>query len=210
MLACFCFYIFQLAYVYCVGIFFACCYIDNLTVSVSAAYGYCISSVSYAAGTQSNTAFAGNLCIMTKNNSVINSCFGYFIGRAENNVVLTAYFVIITDNLVAVCGNFIFTADYSNVRCLGNSVLITVNKVIFSSLSFSTGYFIFYAGQLGVFSVISLVATANCHYRTTCIIAGLHGFNSFFLCFRNRNIIPVGVNADFFNGVGNFVAGTPD
>ena len=210
VLACFCFYILQLAYIYSVGIFSAFCNIDNLTVSIIAAYGYCISSVSYAAGTQSNTAFTGNFGIMTENNSVINSCFGYFISRAENNVILTAYFLIITDNLIAVCGNFIFNTDYSNIRCIGNSVLITVNKVIFCSLSFSTGYFIFYAGQLGVFSVISLVATADCHYRTTCIIAGLHGFNSFFLCFRNRNIIPVGVNADFFNGVGNFVAGTPD
>ena len=132
------------------------------------------------------------------------------ISRAENNVILTAYLVIITDNLVAVCGNFIFTADYSNIRCFGNSVLITVYKVILGSLSFSTGYFIFYAGQLGVFSVISLVAAADCHYRTTCIIAGLHGFNSLLLCFRNRHIIPVSVNADFFNRVGNFVAGTPD
>ena len=73
---CFCFYIFQLAYVYCVGIFSAFCYIDNLTFSASAAYGYCISSVSYAACAQSNAAFTGNLGIMTENNSVINSCFG--------------------------------------------------------------------------------------------------------------------------------------
>ena len=200
----------QLAYVYSVGISSTCCNIDNLTVSVFAAYGYCISSVSYAAGTQSNTAFTGNLCIMTENNSVINSCFGYFISRAENNVILTAYFLIITDNLVAVCGNFIFFTDYSNIRCIFNSILITVNKVILCSLSFSTGYFIFYAGQLGVFSVISLVAAADCHYRTTCIFAGLHSFNCFLLCISYRNIIPVGVNADFFNGVGNFVAGTPD
>ena len=200
----------QLAYVYCIGICFACCYIDNLTVSVFAAYGYCISSVSYAAGTQSNTAFAGNLCIMTENNSVINSCFGYFISRAENNVILTAYFLIITDNLVAVCGNFIFFTDYSNIRCIFNSILITVNKVILCSLSFSTGYLVLYTSQLGVFSVISLVAAADCHYRTTCIFAGLHSFNCFLLCISYRNIIPVGVNADFFNGVGNFVAGTPD
>ena len=66
----------QLAYVYCVGIFSAFCYIDNLTFSTFTAYGYRISSVSYAACTQSNTAFTGNLCIMTENNSVINSCFG--------------------------------------------------------------------------------------------------------------------------------------
>ena len=118
--------------------------------------------------------------------------------------------MIITDNLVAVCGNFIFNTDYSNVRCIGNSVFITVNKVILCTIFRSTGYFILYTGQLGVFSVISLVAAADCHYRTTCIIARLHGFNCFLLCFRNRNIIPVGVNADFFNGVGNFVAGTPD
>ena len=73
---CFCFYIFQLAYVYCVGIFSAFCYIDNLTFSASAAYGYCISSVSYAACAQSNAAFTGNLCIITKSNTVINSCLG--------------------------------------------------------------------------------------------------------------------------------------
>ena len=69
-------YFLQLAYVYSVSIGFACCYIDNLTVSASAAYGYCISSVSYTAGTQSNSAFTGNFGIMTENNSVINSCFG--------------------------------------------------------------------------------------------------------------------------------------
>ena len=73
---CFCFYIFQLAYVYCVGIFSAFCYIDNLTFSTFTAYGYRISSVSYTAGTQSNSAFTGNFGIMTENNSVINSCFG--------------------------------------------------------------------------------------------------------------------------------------
>ena len=201
----------QLAYVYSISIFSTCCYIDNLTVSVSSAYGYCISSVSYAAGTQSNTAFTGNFGIMTENNSVINSCFGYFISRAENNVILTAYLVIITDNLVAVCGNFIFNTDCSNIRCIGNSVLITVNKVILCSLSFSTGYFILYAGQLGVFSVISLVAAADCHYRTTCIFAGLHSFNCFLLCFSNRKLIPaIIININAFNRVGNFVAGTPD
>ena len=210
MLACFCFYIFQLAYIYCVGIFSTCCYIDNLTVSASAAYGYCIISISYTAGTQSNTAFTGNLCIMTENNSVINSCFCYFISRAENNVTITAYFVIITDNLVAVCGNFIFAADYGNVRCVGNSIFITIYKVILGSLFCGTGYFILYTCKLGICSVISLVAAADCHHRTACIFAGLHGFNCFLLCFRNRNIIPFGVNADFFNGVGNFVAGTPD
>ena len=71
---CSCF--FQLAYVYSVGIFNTCFNIDNLTFSTNAAYRYSISSVSYAACTQSNTAFTGNLCIMTENNSVINSCFG--------------------------------------------------------------------------------------------------------------------------------------
>ena len=137
---------------------------------------------------------------MTENNSVINSCFGYFISRAENNVIPTAYLVIITDNLVAVCGNFIFNTDYSNIRCIGNSVLITVNKVILCSLSFSTGYFILYAGQLGVFSVISLVAAADCHYRTTCIFAGLHSFNCFLLCFSNRKLIPaIIININAFN-----------
>ena len=201
----------QLAYVYSISIFSTCCYIDNLTVSVFSAYGYCISSVSYAAGTQSNSAFTGNFGIMTENNSVINSCFGYFISRAENNVIPTAYLVIITDNLVAVCGNFIFNTDYSNIRCIGNSVLITVNKVILCSLSFSTGYFILYAGQLGVFSVTSLVAAADCHYRTTCIFAGLHSFNCFLLCFSNRKLIPaIIININAFNRVGNFVAGTPD
>ena len=148
---------------------------------------------------------------MTKNDSVINSCFGYFISRAENYVILTAYLVIITDNLIAVCGNFIFNTDYSNIRCIGNSVLITVNKVILCSLSFSTGYFILYTGQLGVFSVISLVAAADCHYRTTCIFAGLHSFNCFLLCFSNRKLIPaIIININAFNRVGNFVAGTPD
>ena len=69
-------YFFQLAYVYSVSIGSTCCYIDNLTFSTFTAYGYCISSVSYTAGTQSNSAFTGNFGIMTENNSVINSCFG--------------------------------------------------------------------------------------------------------------------------------------
>ena len=68
--------------------------------------------------------------------------------------------MIITDNLVAVCGNFIFNTDYSNVRCFGNSILVTVYKVILCNLIFSTGYFILYACKLGIFSVISLVAAA--------------------------------------------------
>ena len=109
------------------------------------------------------------------------------ISRAENNVILTAYPVIITDNLVAVCGNFIFTADYSNIRCFGNSVLITVYKVILGSLSFSTGYFVLYAGKLGIGSVISLVTAADCHYRTACILVGLHSFNSVLLSVGNRH-----------------------
>ena len=69
-------YFFQLAYVYSVSIGSTCCYIDNLTFSTFTAYGYCISSVSYTAGTKSNSAFTGNFGIMTENNSVINSCFG--------------------------------------------------------------------------------------------------------------------------------------
>ena len=237
---CFFIYFLQLCYVNSIGILSTCCYVSNLAGISATAYRNCTasclpnvirsitifniisftgcrivtylasSSVSYAASTQSNTAFTGNLCIMTKNNSVINSCFGYFISRTENNVILTAYVVIITDNLIAVCGNFIFNTDYSNIRCIFNSILITVNKVIFCSLSFSTGYLVLYTSQLGVFSVISLVAAADCHYRTACIFTGLHSFNSFFLCFRNRKLIPVGFNTDLFNRVGNLVAGTPD
>ena len=154
---CFFVYLLQLCNVNSICIFSTCSYVSNLAGISATAYrnstASCLpnvirsitifniisftgcrivtylasSSVSYAASTQSNTAFTGNLCIMTENNSVINSCFGYFISRAENNVILTAYLVIITDNLVAVCGNFIFNTDYSNIRCIFNSILITVN-----------------------------------------------------------------------------------
>ena len=205
---CSCF--FQLAYVYSVGIFNTCFNIDNLTFSTFTAYRYRITSVSNAAKAQSNSAFTSNLGIMTKSSTVINRCLGYFISRAENNVILTAYLVIITDNLVAVCDNFIFAADYGNVRCVGNSIFITIYKVILGSLFCGTGYFILYACKLGVCSVVSLVAAADCHYGAACIFAGLHSFNSLLLCFRNRNIIPIGVNTDLFNRVGNLVAGTPD
>ena len=206
-----CFYLclssFQLCNVYSVGICSTCCNVGDLASCAVTAHRYstfsslpgCIrltvstiakhacSCACYAAGTQSNTAFTGNFGIMTENNSVINSCFGYFISRAENNVILTAYLVIITDNLIAVCGNFIFNTDYSNIRCIFNSILITVNQIILCTSFRSTGYFILYAGKLGIGSVISLVAAADCQYRAARILVGLHSFNSVFLSFGNRH-----------------------
>ena len=62
----------QLRYVYCIGICFAFCYIDNLTISVFAAYGYCISSVSYTAGTQSNSAFRRYRSTVADSNRLLN------------------------------------------------------------------------------------------------------------------------------------------
>ena len=119
------------------------------------------------------------------------------ISRAENNVILTAYLVIITDNLVAVCGNFIFAADYSNIRCFGNSIFITINKVILGILSFSTGYFILYACKLGVFSVISLVAAADCHYGAACIFVIISIFTiPGMRILTNSNITAYGLSAN--------------
>ena len=89
-------YFFQLAYVYCVGIFSACCYIDNLTVSASAAYGYCISSVSYTAGTQSNSAFnryrstvADSNCITSRNRILMTE--GNNIASVTDCVIVAHY-----------------------------------------------------------------------------------------------------------------------
>ena len=103
---CFFVYLLLLRYVYSISIFTASCYVGNLASLSVTAYGnstascfpnvirsitifniisctgcriiayHASNSVSYAAGAQSNTAFTGNLGIMTENNSVINSCFG--------------------------------------------------------------------------------------------------------------------------------------
>ena len=90
------FYSVQLAYVYCVGTFSACCYIDNLTVSASAAYGYCISSVSYTANAQGNTAFnryrstvADSNCITSRNRILMTE--GNNIASVTDCVIVAHY-----------------------------------------------------------------------------------------------------------------------
>ena len=90
------FYSVQLAYVYSVSIGSTCCYIDNLTFSTFTAYGYCISSVSYTAGTQSNAAFctyastvADSNCITSRNRILMTE--GNNIASVTDCVIVAHY-----------------------------------------------------------------------------------------------------------------------
>ena len=112
------FYSVQLAYVYCVGIGFACCYIDNLTVSASAAYGYCISSVSYTAFTTStcflpncnNTAFTTSHCSFANLNLCCIRCQIYSIFSHNRRYACTGHYTCSNQHCQQLFGRAAFSS----------------------------------------------------------------------------------------------------
>ena len=153
-------YFLQLAYVYCVGTFSACCYIDNLTVSASAAYGYCISSVSYTANAQGNTAFnryrstvadsncitSRNRILMTEGNNIayavdcvfvthyngIGNIVQSIMGACHEYVMATLF--LITDKLVVIADNGRISLFGNGVGtadyCNGTALLFSENRIV--------------------------------------------------------------------------------
>ena len=155
---CFCFYIFQLAYVYCIGICFACCYIDNLTVSVFAAYGYCISFVSYAAGTQSNTAFSRYRSTITDSNCIIR-CNCIFITEGNN---------------IAYASDCVIIAHYKGIGNIGQCIVRACHEYVLATLFLITDKFVAITnnGRISLFG--NSVGTADNCYSTA------------ILCSKNR------------------------
>ena len=147
---CFCFYIFQLAYVYCIGICFAFCYIDNLTISVFAAYGYCISSVSYTAGTQSNSAFRRYRSTVADSNCIIR-CNCIFITEGNNIASVTDCVII---------------AHYKGVGNIGQCIVRACHEYVLAAFFLITGKFVSIAdnGRIGLFG--NSVGTADYCYST--------------------------------------------
>ena len=138
-------YFFQLAYVYSVSIGFACCYIDNLTVSASAAYGYCISSVSYTAGTQSNSAFCT-----------------YASTAADSNCIIGCNFILMTEgNNIAYASDCVFVTHYNGIGNIVQSIMGACHEYIMATLFLITGKFVIIAdnGRIGLFG--NSVGTAD-------------------------------------------------
>ena len=173
MLECFCFYVFQLAYVYSVGIFNACFNIDNLTVSASAAYGYCISSVSYAAGTQSNSAFSR-----------------YRSTVADSNCIVSRNCILITEgNNIAYASDCVLVAHYKGIGNIVQFIVRACHEYVLATFFLITGKFVIIAdnGRISLFG--NGVGTAdNCYstafFLSQCAIVTLA--NS--VCFPNTYI----------------------
>ena len=148
--ACFGCYCMQLADVYCIGICFAFCYIDNLTISVFAAYGYCISSVSYTAGTQSNSAFRRYRSTVADSNCIIR-CNCIFITEGNNIASVTDCVII---------------AHYKGVGNIGQCIVRACHEYVLAAFFLITGKFVSIAdnGRIGLFG--NSVGTADYCYST--------------------------------------------
>ena len=183
---CFCFYIFQLAYVYCVGICSACCYIDNLTVSASAAYGYCISSISYAANAQSNTAFSRYRSTVADSNCIIR-CNCIFITEGNNIASVTDCVII---------------AHYKGIGNIGQCIVRACHEYVLATFFLITGKFVIIAdnGRISLFG--NSVGTADYCNSTA------------FFSSKNRIITKqnfqtfTGANIHILVGIGNSISGT--
>ena len=149
------FYIFQLAYVYSVGIFNACFNIDNLTVSASAAYGYCISSVSYAAGTQSNTAFSR-----------------YRSTVADSNCIIRCNCIFITEgNNIAYASDCVLVAHYKGIGNIVQFIVRACHEYVLATFFLITGKFVIIAdnGRISLFG--NSVGTADYCYSTALLFS---------------------------------------
>ncbi len=180
------FYIFQLAYVYSVGICSACCYIDNLTVSASAAYGYCISSVSYAANAQSNTAF-------NRYRSTV----------ADSNCIIRCNCILITEgNNIAYASDCVLVAHYKGIGNIVQFIVRACHEYVLATFFLITGKFVIIAdnSRIGLFG--NSVGTADYCYSTAfflsqCAIVTLANI----VCFPNTYI-------HILIGISNLVADT--
>ena len=177
---CFCFYIFQLAYVYCVGIFNTCCNIDNLTFSASAAYGYRISSVSYTANAQSNAAFCT-----------------YASTAADSNCIVSGNRIFMTKgNNIAYASDCVFVTHYNRIGNIVQFIVGTCHKYVMASLFLITDKLVVIAdnGRISLFG--NSVGTADYCYSTAfflsqCAIVTLANI----VCFPNTYIhILIGIS----------------
>ena len=131
------FYSVQLAYVYSVSIGSTCCYIDNLTFSTFTAYGYCISSVSYTAGTQSNSAFCT-----------------YASTAADSNCIIGCNFILMTEgNNIAYASDYVFVAHYNGIGNIVQSIMGACHEYVMATLFLITDKLVVIAdnGRISLF-----------------------------------------------------------
>ena len=186
---CICSYLFdffQLAYVYCIGIISTCCNIGNLTFSVSSAYGYCISSVSYTANAQGNTAFNR-----------------YRSTAADSNCIIGCNFILMTEgNNIAYASDYVFVAHYNRIGNISQFIVRTCHEYVMATLFIITGKFVIIAdnGRIGLFG--NSVGTADYCNSTA------------FFSSKNRIITKqnfqtfTGANIHILVGIGNSISGT--
>ena len=173
MLECFCFYVFQLAYVYSVGIFNAFFNIDNLTFSTFTAYGYRISSVSNAANAQGNSAF-------NRYRSTV----------ADSNCIIRCNCILITEgNNIAYASDCVLVAHYKGIGNIVQFIVRACHEYVLATFFLITGKFVIIAdnGRISLFG--NSVGTADYCYSTAfflsqCAIVTLA--NS--VCFPNTYI----------------------
>ena len=177
---------FQLAYVYSVGIISTCCNIGNLTFSVSAAYGYCISSVSYAAYTQSNTAFSRYRSTTADSNSLIS----------RNRIFMTER------NNIASVTDFVLVTHYNGIRNIVQFIVRACHEYVMATLFLITDKLVVIAdnGRISLFG--NSVGTADNCYSTALLFS------------ENRIVAEQNIktfacaNIHIFIGIGNLIAGT--
>ena len=148
-------YFLQLAYVYCVGTFSACCYIDNLTVSASAAYGYCISSVSYTANAQGNTAFNRYRSTVADSNCI----------TSRNRILMTE------GNNIAYASDCVFVAHYNGIGNIVQCIVGACHEYIMADIFLTTDKPVIIAdnGRIGLFG--NSVGTADYCYSTALLFS---------------------------------------
>ena len=149
------FYSVQLAYVYSVSIGSTCCYIDNLTFSTFTAYGYCISSVSYTAGTQSNSAFCT-----------------YASTAADSNCIIGCNFILMTEgNNIAYASDYVFVAHYNRIGNIVQSIMGACHEYVMATLFLITGKLVVIAdnGRISLFG--NSVGTADYCYSTALLFS---------------------------------------
>ena len=180
------FYLFQLAYVYCIGIISTFCNIGNLTFSVSAAYGYCISSVSYAANAQSNTTFSR-----------------YRSTVADSNCIIRCNCILITEgNNIAYASDCVLVAHYKGIGNIVQSIVGACHEYVMVALFCITDKLVIIAdnGRISLFG--NSVGTADYCYSTA------------FFSSKNRIVTEQNskafacANIHIFIGIGNLIART--
>ena len=149
------FYSVQLAYVYSVSIGSTCCYIDNLTFSTFTAYGYCISSVSYTANAQGNTAFNRYRSTVADSNCIVS----------RNRILMTE------GNNIAYASNCVFVAHYNGIGNIVQFIVGTCKEYIMTDIFRTTGKLVAITdnGRIGLFG--NSVGTADYCYSTALLFS---------------------------------------